>query len=196
MPTANPKISAYVPQDLYDRFIDFKEQRGLSSASQAAIVILTEFFGCDTPSRLPSSSPSVSLEAFQALAQRVDHLSELVNSLTVSDAQEHESESPIEQLPLLTQDLDPVASPEQGGSPSGLEGESDLGSAVSPVPSALSQGLSARALGARIGFHYSTIGRKREESGFSAWSKDNDPDHISWIYDERVGKFFPVSEPQ
>ena len=191
MPTTNPKISAYVPQDLYDRFIDFKEQRGLSSASQAAIVILTEFFGCDTPSNLPSSSPSVSLEAFQALTQRVDHLSELVNSLIVSDAQKHESESPIKQLPLLIQDLDPVASLERGGSPSSPEGGSDLDLAVG-----LFQGLSARALAARIGCDHSTISRKRKASGFSTWLKSKDPEGISWIYDAKARKFFPESEPR
>lgn len=44
MPTENPKISAYVPQAIYDRFKQFQEEQGLSM-SQAAIVILAEYFG-------------------------------------------------------------------------------------------------------------------------------------------------------
>ena len=44
MPTENPKISAYVPQIIYDRFKEFKEERKLSF-SQAAIEVFAEYFG-------------------------------------------------------------------------------------------------------------------------------------------------------
>jgi hypothetical protein len=44
MPTENPKISAYVPQVVYDRFKQFQEERGLSM-SQAAIEVFAEYFG-------------------------------------------------------------------------------------------------------------------------------------------------------
>lgn len=43
MPTDNPKISLYVPQAVYDRFNQFKDEQGLSM-SQAGIVILAEYF--------------------------------------------------------------------------------------------------------------------------------------------------------
>lgn len=46
MPTENPKISAYVPQAVFDRFIQFKEERGLSM-SQSVIEILVDYFGVD-----------------------------------------------------------------------------------------------------------------------------------------------------
>jgi hypothetical protein len=190
MPTTNPKISAYVPQDLYDHFINFKEQRGLSSASQAAIVILTEFFGCGTPSRLPSDSPGVPLEEFQALVQRVDHLSELVKSLTVPTTQQDEIESPVKQLPLLTQDSDLVADLEQG-----IPLSSSLSSPNDKLGT-LSQGLSARGLAERMNRDHSTILRRSKSPNFSAWSKDLDPENISWIYDEKTKKFFPFSEPR
>jgi hypothetical protein len=44
MPTDNPKISCYVPQEIYDKFSQFKEERRYPSTSQAMIAILTEFF--------------------------------------------------------------------------------------------------------------------------------------------------------
>lgn len=44
MPTENPKISAYVPQVVYDRFKKFQEERGLSM-SQAAIEVFVQYFG-------------------------------------------------------------------------------------------------------------------------------------------------------
>lgn len=43
MPTENPKISAYVPQVVYDRFKEFQEERELSM-SQAAIEIFAHYF--------------------------------------------------------------------------------------------------------------------------------------------------------
>lgn len=44
MPTENPKISAYVPQSIYDRFKQFQEERGLSM-SQATTELIAEYFG-------------------------------------------------------------------------------------------------------------------------------------------------------
>lgn len=44
MPTENPKISAYVPQAVYDRFKEYQKERGLSM-SQAAIEIFAHYFG-------------------------------------------------------------------------------------------------------------------------------------------------------
>lgn len=195
MPTTNPKISAYVPQDLYDHFINFKEQRGLSSASQAAIVILTEFFGCGTPSRLPSDSPGVPLEDFQALVQRVDHLSELVKSLTAPTAQKDEIESPIKQLPLLVQDSVPEVEQSDPSS-------NPLSSFQSELPQDLTssmdftQGLSGRSLSARIKCNRSTLSHRSQSLDFPEWSKSRDPEGIAWIYDEKTKKFFPFSEPQ
>ena len=44
MPTENPKVSAYVPQPIYDHLLAFKADRNLS-VSQAVIAILEEYFG-------------------------------------------------------------------------------------------------------------------------------------------------------
>ena len=192
MPTANPKISAYVPQDLYDRFIDFKEQRGLSSASQAAIVILTEFFGCSTPSKPLSSSPGVSLESFQELSQRVDELSKLVESITNQSTQIPQQESPAKQLPLLPQD-----------SNTGIESDALQKDSPSNLPSELptdqpttnfTRGLSGRSLAARLACNRSTFTRQKDLPTFPFWSKNLDPENISWIYDSEKKKFFPESE--
>lgn len=46
MPTENPKISAYVPQLVYDRFKEFQEERKLSM-SQAVVELLVDYFGID-----------------------------------------------------------------------------------------------------------------------------------------------------
>jgi hypothetical protein len=46
VPTENPKISAYVPQAVYDHFKEYQEERGISM-SQAAIEIFAHYFGLD-----------------------------------------------------------------------------------------------------------------------------------------------------
>lgn len=46
MPTENPKISAYVPQVVYDRFKQFQTERELSM-SQAVVELLVDYFGID-----------------------------------------------------------------------------------------------------------------------------------------------------
>jgi hypothetical protein len=46
MPTENPKISAYVPQIVYDHFDEFRQKSGLSM-SQSAAVIFAKFFGLE-----------------------------------------------------------------------------------------------------------------------------------------------------
>ena len=44
MPTDKPKLSAYIPQSVYDRFKQFQDERQLPM-SQAVAVILVEYFG-------------------------------------------------------------------------------------------------------------------------------------------------------
>lgn len=43
MPTENPKVSAYVPQTIYNHLLEFKAARSLS-ISQSVIAILEEYF--------------------------------------------------------------------------------------------------------------------------------------------------------
>lgn len=45
MVTKNPKISAYVPQIINERFEEFKKERNIASSSQAIAEILAEYFG-------------------------------------------------------------------------------------------------------------------------------------------------------
>lgn len=87
MPTENPKISAYVPQVVYDRFKQFQEERGLSM-SQAAIELLAEYFGINLadnstkeytgglPSRLTELEQIVAnlKQSYVYLSDRVDSI--------------------------------------------------------------------------------------------------------------------------
>lgn len=76
MPTENPKISAYVPQIIYDRFKEFKEERKLSF-SQAAIEVFAEYFGINLTENSTKEFPG-------GLPDRVIQLEQLVADLKQS----------------------------------------------------------------------------------------------------------------
>jgi hypothetical protein len=66
MPTDNKKISAYVPDVIYDRFIQFQEEHKLSM-SKAAIEIFATYFGINL-------NPTISSESTGELLSRVGTL--------------------------------------------------------------------------------------------------------------------------
>lgn len=66
MTTDNKKISAYVPDVIYDRFIQFKDERNISM-SQAAIEIFAAYFGINL-------NPTISGESTSELQSRVSML--------------------------------------------------------------------------------------------------------------------------
>jgi hypothetical protein len=68
MTTDNKKISAYVPDVVYDRFIQFQEEHKLSM-SKAAIEIFADYFGINL-------NPTISNESTDKLLSRVDTLEE------------------------------------------------------------------------------------------------------------------------
>jgi hypothetical protein len=91
MPTDNPKISLYVPQQIYTHFKAFQEERKLSM-SQVGTVILAEYFGIELPDspRLNHSASitkkttieGISLAEFTQLQQRVTELEVLLKTTT------------------------------------------------------------------------------------------------------------------
>jgi hypothetical protein len=86
MATENPKVSGYVPQEIFDRLLDFKEERSLKSVSLALTVVLSEYFHVDQKvdhqSSLLSGNDFVSREQFEGLENRISELpSSLLNEL-------------------------------------------------------------------------------------------------------------------
>lgn len=76
MPTDNKKISAYVPDVVYDRFKQFQEEHKLSM-SQAAIEIFAAYFGINL-------NPTVSNESTGELQRRVEILEKVLADLQES----------------------------------------------------------------------------------------------------------------
>jgi hypothetical protein len=88
MPTDNPKISLYVPQQIFDRFKSFQEERKLSM-SQAGIVIIAEYFGMEETIKEIAEGTTVggvTLAEFNQLKQKVLELEKKVErSKTTSE---------------------------------------------------------------------------------------------------------------
>ena len=57
MATDNPRVAAYPPKRIYERLVEFKNERGLKSDSAAIIAILENYFFSSTPTA-PSDTPS------------------------------------------------------------------------------------------------------------------------------------------
>ncbi|EAZ87941.1 hypothetical protein [Crocosphaera chwakensis] len=83
MPTENPKISLYVPQHIYDRFIEYKDQSGLSM-SQAGTVLLAEYFGLEETIkdiREGVTIGGVTLNRVEKIESEIKELKEQINGL-------------------------------------------------------------------------------------------------------------------
>jgi hypothetical protein len=79
MSTNNPKVSAYIPQHIYDSFKLFCEQRGVSM-SQAVAVIFAEYFGLDSSVDQKSSTSGLLVERVGLLEQELADLRGLVEN--------------------------------------------------------------------------------------------------------------------
>lgn len=175
MPTDNPKISLYVPQQIFDRFKSFQEERKLSM-SQAGIVIIAEYFGIEESIKEITEGTTiggVTLAEFENLKQRLEKLEEQVErSKTTSN------------LLVENQDIDklieskPVRSLEQHQNQLELTGEENI---------SISVDLLAKRLGIK---NSKSVGNKRNEiykndsldveDKFCEWTRKKDFDDIGW----------------
>jgi hypothetical protein len=81
MPTENPKISAYVPKVVYDRFKEFQEDRQLSM-SQAAIELFADYFGIDLSISALKTTGGLQ-SRLEGLANEVEELKSFITNLAI-----------------------------------------------------------------------------------------------------------------
>jgi hypothetical protein len=108
MPTQNPKISAYVPPVVYDRFKQFWEEREISM-SQAVAQVFAEYFDIDLSTSTVRST--------SGLLDKVDELSKKIEEMSISFA-------------ALSEKVDQISSrsssPKRGTKKSGFSDEISL----------------------------------------------------------------------
>jgi hypothetical protein len=49
-------------------------------------------------------------------------------------------------------------------------------------------------LAKRLNVYSSTVFKRRDDADFPEWSKNRDPDGVSWRYDRKTREFFPIEE--
>ena len=205
MATKNRRVAAYLPLNVDKAFIDFKIKRGLAteekpnqSDSQALIDLLSEFLGVGHSVAYLSESDV--LERLTSLEKEVAHLRVKVDenqriARGVKDEviSELQSELPVSnpgQMSLLEQS-EVLAS---GSGQSAKREEGHFIPTPESIPQDLLNGLSAVALGERMGADRKTIPKHRDKGceHFQEWSRERDPDGIPWSYRER--KYYPVTK--
>lgn len=210
MPTNNPKISAYVPQPIFDRFKKFYEERQLSM-SQAIAVILSEYFEIDEQvnhDRLPSGlltdrltaleEKVVSLNSYQSemIGEVLSEFRNLTSRFSVLEQSLDSNNRAFNQLSLLensyhndhnntTQSSEPVS-----------ELHSNLLS--EPVAISLPQVFSGKALALRLNVSQSVLSTRKAKvrrDVFHLWLKEKDSDGIQWLTNHSKGYLFAEDTP-
>lgn len=209
MTTNNPKISAYVPQAVYDRFELFRQESGLSM-SQSAIVIFAEYFGLEDIVKGitgETTTDNSALDRIKVLESQVSDLfkkiselesesvGELFSSVEVEPQVKETSDTPSEDIPSEPLNELPI---QKGDTPSlsldGLQGEllCELQIQVPSIPDVLLAKRLLTGKGKPIGTSNFRAKRKRiSVEDFFAWTTQSDPDGIGWKCDEKTGLFTP-----
>ena len=181
MPTKKPKISSYVPQQIYDHFLEFQEERDLSM-SQAVMVILAEYFGIEETIKEITEGTTVggvTLAEFQQLKQKVV---ELENAF-LSDKNKIVEQNKTTGEPPIENETEPKRSTSELPK-NGLKKDSKSEFTLSPHPNLKKVSVSTKILALRLGVKVNSISSakaKKDEQGFSEWSREKDPDNVTWI---------------
>lgn len=219
MPTDNPKISLYVPQKIYDRFKEFQEKQDLSM-SQAGIVILAEYFGIEETIKEITEGTTIggiTLAEFEQLKERIEILEDQVslNRKILDEERKIPTENPTKQQveqnestsssPTETKknhndigevdqvDFNKTTSSSQENERTNSKLQFNLPSKLldlKPIPAThLSQ--------KRFGLGKNTLAsykRKHTLEELAAWTKEKDPDEVTWVYDSNSRGYIPKED--
>ena len=187
MPTDNPKISAYVPQVVYDHFDEFRRESGLSM-SQSAAVIFAKFFGLEDVAKEitgESTTDDSALDRIKLLESQVDALFKKLGELESKSS----SELPSNPLP---------GEPDVSDIHTGNLLEGLLGGLPTQVTSIMGKTLIKRLIAPSTGKNISqsklSIESKKATDDFRQWTGELDIDNIQWEHKGKGLGYVPVSE--
>jgi hypothetical protein len=97
MPTDNQRVAGYIKPQVYDRFIEFCEEKEIT-VSKGLNIIIAEYFGMedDLDDRLQIGG--VTLAEFEELKKKVNELSNILNNLQ-SDTLNQKAKEIIDDIP-------------------------------------------------------------------------------------------------
>ena len=190
MPSTKPKVFAYLPQELYEQVTSFKIERELNSDSQAVIAILSEYFGSEIIDQSKSNNAiermEILLNQYQIKAESsYRECTRRINTLEVALNLERRTN------PAYTVEISGEVVEETTGSVPG-----ELEETIGGVPGELEEttGLSQLSLAKRLGYTDRHVRKMEKEGKLKQWSKEKDPDHISW--ELRGKKYYPARDAE
>ena len=209
MPTDNPKISLYVPQQIYDRFKEFQVEQKLSM-SQAGIVVLAEYFGLkETIKEITEGTTvgGVTLADFEDLKRRILELENKVDSQYTTSS--FQASLKVDQEEFTSKPLKTKSQSEEPKLDKNLETQSTKlkGEQLELLGDREIESISKELLAKRLGLKNSgSLSNKRREiyknnnpdsdSEFYIWSQKKDFDGIGWkpVKQNNRIEYVPVGE--
>jgi hypothetical protein len=183
MATENPKVSGYVPEQVYQKIVQLKEQWQLKSTSQVLTLILQDYFGIEAHPTLSASgfSHTARLLALEAEVKRLDQ-------------QMLAAQEVMAQLNLEYQSIN--RSPDSTPSDRTESLLFRRGVVRQPKITPLGPHRSGE-LAERLGVSKSTISLYKQRDDFSEWSQSRDPQGVAWTYQPKTKRFdycFPTPD--
>ncbi len=176
MTTENPKVVAYIPEQVYEQILSLRDQWQLKSTSQIVSVILQDYFGIDPfPKGNDLESPTVT--------QRMAAVEEAIRQISAGLADTHQL---IHQLKVELQTLQQSFSPDRPEFNSAAYNRKRI--LRTPQITALVPHRSAE-LAQRLGVSKSTISIYKTRETFTEWTREKDPQGIAWVYNPRTKQF-------
>ncbi|MBD0302411.1 MAG: hypothetical protein ICV85_09600 [Tolypothrix sp. T3-bin4] len=175
MASEHPKITSYIPRDILEALDKWRAEQELDSRNAAVVAILADYLGVRYSVQLPATAPlniqlRTVLDELTQICQRMDALEESISTV------QEEVQSTVSGTPP----------------PSRSTVSEEVRSAVP---------LTQMALAKRLGCSDKAIEKQRKQGSkekFAAWSRDRDPDGITWTWEGGGGrgqplKFLPVT---
>ena len=194
MPTTNPKVSGYVPQNIYNRLQDFCNEKNLS-ISQGITAILTQYFDLgqvdqkNTTNGLPMERLELLEREFKDFKQFVEQHLQISDIHTQNCFEVVRSEPKIDHSKLnLLEPGDSLLSslpselPREQASSSVVQ--SELLKQITPITG-------VKLSISRFGLSKDTVAqakRNKNAKDFNNWTKKCDPDGIPWKWVDKPSK--------
>ena len=194
MATENPKISLYVPQHIYDRFMKYKEESGLSM-SQAGTVLLAQHFGLEATIKDIIDGVTIggiTLDRVEKIEDEIKQLKEQINNLVNQGSSL--VELPQEEI-VIQKETTIKLQENDKQSTNQITAELPLRLTSPDSQHRLNKETLAKRL--KVGNPTTVVNAANNKTKpFDAWSKKRDPDEIAWkkIKIDRVVYFQPISD--
>ena len=212
MSSSNPKVSAYVPKNIFDIFRHFYVEKNMSM-SQAVTVIFSEYFQVEPHQSLPSGLLSSRVEKLEyeiSALSSLDHASLsklLVRVKFLEDALSKFDSSlgikPLSELSMGSLSSEPQVDENDSSQDTiikSLKTKPEIPKSLQLFPDDIGRNtdfntvdtLNGTQLAKRLGISQSMISKYKEINGLAEWSKRKDPQAIAWSYNSVSKKFSPI----